>query len=67
MVRLLHNHPSIVIWCLHNEPLHVDDTSAEPLLRQLKTHSSLLFSWNRDVMGTQLVASDQAPRPPAAP
>ena len=35
MVRLLHNHPSIVIWCLHNEPLHVDDTSVEPLLRQL--------------------------------
>lgn len=57
MVRLLHNHPSIVIWCLHNEPLHVDDTSVEPLLRQLKTHFSLLFSWNRDVMGTQLVAS----------
>lgn len=57
MVRLLHNHPSIVIWCLHNEPLHVDDTSVEPILRQLKTHFSLLFSWNRDVMGTQLVAS----------
>ncbi|MFN3429250.1 MAG: beta-mannosidase [Candidatus Sericytochromatia bacterium] len=57
MVRLLYNHPSIVIWCLHNEPLHVDDTSVEPLLRQLKTHFSLLFSWNRDVMGTQLVAS----------
>jgi beta-mannosidase len=57
MVRLLYNHPSIVIWCLHNEPLHVDDTSVEPLLRKLKTQWSLLFSWNRDVMGTQLVKS----------
>ncbi|HEY9723913.1 MAG TPA: glycoside hydrolase family 2 TIM barrel-domain containing protein [Oscillatoriaceae cyanobacterium] len=59
MVRLLHNHPSIVIWCLHNEPLHVDDTSVEPLLRQLKTQWSLIFSWNRDVMDTQLMASTQ--------
>lgn len=57
MVRMLYNHPSIVIWCLHNEPLYVDDTSVEPMLRQIKTYWSLLFSWNRDVMGTQLVAS----------
>jgi beta-mannosidase len=57
MVRLLYNHPSIVIWCLHNEPLHVDDTSVEPLLRQLRTYWSLFRSWNRDVMGTQLVAA----------
>lgn len=57
MVRMLHHHPSIVIWCMHNEPLHVDDTSKEPFLRVLKTYWSLLFSWNRDVMGTQLVAA----------
>lgn len=57
MVRLLHNHPSIVIWCLHNEPLHVDDTSVEPLLRQLRTYWSLIRSWNRDVMGSELVRS----------
>ncbi|MEB3197384.1 MAG: glycoside hydrolase family 2 TIM barrel-domain containing protein [Candidatus Sericytochromatia bacterium] len=55
MVRMLHHHPSIVIWCLHNEPLHVDDTSVEPLLRQLRTYWSLFRSWNRDVMGSQLV------------
>lgn len=55
MVRMLHNHPSIVIWCLHNEPLHVDDTSVEPLLRQLRTYWSLITSWNRDVMGSELV------------
>lgn len=56
MVRLLGHHPSIVIWCLHNEPLHVDDTSVEPLLRKLRTYWSLLFNWNRDVMGKQLAA-----------
>lgn len=54
MVRLLHNHPSIVIWCLHNEPLHVDDTSVEPWIRQLKTYWSLITSWNRDVMDHQM-------------
>lgn len=56
MIRLLGHHPSVVIWCLHNEPLHVDDTSVEPLLRKLRTYWSLLFNWNRDVMGKQLAA-----------
>lgn len=60
MVRLLQLHPSIVLWCMHNEPLHVDDTSKEPFFRVLKTYWSLLFSWNRDVMGTQLVAAVRA-------
>jgi beta-mannosidase len=54
MVRSLGHHPSIVIWCMHNEPLHVDDTSVEPWLRKLKTYWSMLFSWNRDVMAHQL-------------
>lgn len=53
MVRLLYNHPSIVIWCMHNEPLYVEDTSTEPLLRRLRTYFSLLYTWNRDVMGAQ--------------
>lgn len=56
MVKLLHNHPSIVLWCLHNEPLHVDDTSEEPLLRMLRTYWSLITSWNRDVMDRQMAA-----------
>jgi beta-mannosidase len=56
MVRLLYNHPSIVIWCMHNEPLYVVDTSTEPLLRRLRTYTSLLYTWNRDVMGKQTSA-----------
>lgn len=53
MVRLLYNHPSIVIWCMHNEPLYVEDTSEEPLWRRMRTYTSLFYTWNRDVMGKQ--------------
>jgi beta-mannosidase len=53
MVRLLYNHPSIVIWCMHNEPLYVVDTSKEPFFRRMRTYTSLFYTWNRDVMGKQ--------------
>ncbi len=55
MVRLLYNHPSIVVWCMHNEPVFVGDTSDETLMTRLRTyHTTLGFSWNRDVLDTQL-------------
>jgi beta-mannosidase len=55
MVRLLYNHPSVAIWCMHNEPLFVGDTADETVGTRLRTYgSSFGFSWNRDVMDTQL-------------
>ncbi|NJN68674.1 MAG: glycoside hydrolase [Chloroflexaceae bacterium] len=55
MVNLLANHPAVVTWCMHNEPLFVADTSDETLLTRLRTYRTyFLFSWNRDIMDTQL-------------
>lgn len=55
MARLLGSHPSIAVWCMHNESLVVEDTSDESLLARLRTYrSAFSFSWNRDVMDTQL-------------
>jgi beta-mannosidase len=65
MIRLLYNHPSIVIWCMHNEALFVGDTADESLPTRLRTYgASFGFSWNRDVMDTQLkrVAQKEDPR-----
>ncbi len=57
MVRLLYNHPSIVAWCMHNEPLFVDDTADESFMMRLRTYNTVFgFSWNRDVMDSQLKA-----------
>ncbi|MGE5554219.1 MAG: glycosyl hydrolase 2 galactose-binding domain-containing protein [Betaproteobacteria bacterium] len=56
MIRLLYNHPSIALWCMHNEPVYMVDTKDESLGRALKTDFSVfVFSWNRDVMDRQLV------------
>ena len=55
---MLYNHPSVVVWCMHNEPLYIEDTSKEPVFRLLKTQFSLMvYSWNRDVMDVQLLKS----------
>ncbi len=55
MVHLLYNHPSIVIWCMHNEPVFVGDTKDESLRTRLRTYQTAFgFSWNRDVMDTRL-------------
>lgn len=67
MVRLLYNHPSVAVWCMHNEPIFVADTNDETLPTRLRTYHTVLgFSWNRDVMDTQLkrVAEREDPRRP---
>ncbi|NJP05575.1 MAG: glycoside hydrolase [Chloroflexaceae bacterium] len=64
MVRLLYNHPSVVVWCMHNEPIYVHDTADESLPMRLRSYASTFgFSWNRDVMDTQLkrVAEQEDP------
>ena len=55
MLRLLGNHPSVVVWCMHNEPVHIADTSHDSKLTALRTYASVfLWSWNRDVMDRRL-------------
>jgi len=52
MLRHFYNHPSIVIWCMHNEPINMYDTRKRPntldILRLAS--SSLVYSWSREVM-----------------
>jgi beta-mannosidase len=66
MVRQLYNHPALVVWCLHNEPIFVTDTKDERLLQRMRSYASVfLFSWNRDVLDTRLqklVAKEDATR-----
>lgn len=67
MIRLLYNHPSIGVWCMHNEPVFVSDTSDERRATRWRTYASAFgFSWNRDVMDTQLkqVAHQEDPQRP---
>jgi beta-mannosidase len=55
MVELLANHASVAIWCMHNEPIYAADTKDERFLTRARTYTSVfLWSWNRDVMDTQL-------------
>jgi beta-mannosidase len=55
MVHVLYNHPSIVIWCMHNEPMFIADTADETFFTRFKTYkTSFGFSWDRDVMDSQL-------------
>jgi beta-mannosidase len=65
MVRLLYNHPSVAIWCMHNEALFVEDTGDESRLARWRTFGSLLgYNWNRTVLDTQLaqIAREEDPR-----
>ncbi len=55
MVRLLGNHPSVALWCMHNEPVYVVDTRDERVTTRMRTYASMfVFSWNRDVMDSEL-------------
>lgn len=55
MVRLLFNHASIAIWCMHNEPVWVADSSDESLVSILRSYySTFVYSWNRDVLDAHL-------------
>ena len=64
MVRLLGSHPSIAVWCMHNEAFFIEDTADERVLARLRTQVTALgFSWNRDVLDTQLKAIAEAADP----
>jgi len=55
MVHLLYNHPSIVVWCMHNEPGIQPEPSGRRFMWILKTLFSLLvYNRNRDVMDRKL-------------
>lgn len=61
MVRQLYNHPSIAIWCMHNEAIYTADTSDERATTRARQYASALgFSWNRDVLDTQLKCTAEA-------
>ena len=64
MVDLLGHHPSIALWCAHNEPLAVDIQPGEELApaKMLKTGarvaaSMFLPSWNKDVLDRSITRS----------
>jgi beta-mannosidase len=53
MVDLLGHHPSVVLWCAHNEPLAVDIAPGAPLTTRAKLRlggSMLLPTWNKNVL-----------------
>ncbi|MFN8567507.1 MAG: glycoside hydrolase family 2 TIM barrel-domain containing protein [Kouleothrix sp.] len=55
MVRQLGSHPSIAIWCMHNEPLYAIDTKDESYYTLFRAYVSVfIWNWNRDVMDRQL-------------
>jgi beta-mannosidase len=61
MVRQHYNHPAVAIWCMHNEPIYVTDTQDERLTTQILTYLTVfIWSWNRDVMDSQLKRDAQA-------
>jgi beta-mannosidase len=67
MVRLLYNHPSVAIWCMHNEALYTADTKDDsPITRARIYFSTFVWNWNREVMDTQLkrVAEHEDPTRP---
>ncbi len=64
MVHLLGSHPSVAVWCMHNEAVLIEDTADESLAARLRTYATGFgFSWNRDVMDTQLKQIVQAEDP----
>ncbi len=53
MVNQLGHHPSIAMWCAHNEPLAVEFQPGEPVTAKQGARvaaSMLLPSWNKDVL-----------------
>jgi beta-mannosidase len=64
MVRLLGGHPSVAVWCMHNEAVLIKDTADESMAARLLTYATGFgFNWNRDVMDTQLKAIVEAEDP----
>lgn len=67
MVHLLGNHPSVAIWCMHNEPVYLADTKDERLFSVARTIASAVGpNWNRSVLDgslQQLVRSIDPSRP----
>ena len=66
MVRFLSHHPSVAIWCMHNEPFGVTDSlklrggglrGRWQFLRMLWTLYG--YSWNREVLDSRLAARAQ--------
>ena len=57
MVRRLGNHPSIALWCAHNEPLAVDVTDVAEMSSWQKVRalaSTALPTWNKNVLDPAL-------------
>lgn len=67
MVRLLGNHPSVALWCMHNEPIAVADTSDQsPLAAAAARVAVFTPNWCRNVLDTQLqriVEEEDSTRP----
>jgi beta-mannosidase len=57
MIKRLYNHPSIALWCMHNEPLKMYDTRKKPKISDWVRfgYSIFIHSWNRDVMDRKLL------------
>ncbi len=55
MVKHLHHHPSIIVWCMHNEPgIHPEQAGRRAWWTVKTLFSLLIYNWNRDVMDKQL-------------
>lgn len=55
MVKHLFNHPSIGVWCMHNEPMHVTDTKNIKVFDVLwSVFNALFYGWNREVLDEKL-------------
>lgn len=57
MINLLKNHPSIALWCCHNEPFFVPATDPEavPVWEGAKILFSVFaYNWNKDVLDKRL-------------
>jgi beta-mannosidase len=55
MVQRLYNHPSVVIWCTHNEPGIQPEPNGRRWWWIVRTLFSLqLYNWNRERMDSQL-------------
>jgi beta-mannosidase len=50
LVDLLGHHPSVVVWCAHNEPYPGPSESDAPPEKWRNRASLLLPSWNKDVL-----------------
>lgn len=62
MIDLLFHHPSIAIWCMHNEPFWIAETTEALAARRTFLRwnflrmlwSLFVFSWNREIMDSRL-------------